>query len=112
MAAFLRMVRCHRWDIEGNPWLGEGEVPAGAFIDLKTDKNALSVWRFDGDQSTLDRLVAALAANREKLDHFEYALANEEAIPTIKVQQTPGESPDQTIAFKKKIYNSRHSFRA
>jgi hypothetical protein len=97
MALLMRRVKWRRWHIE-ETWLGKGEVPADAFRDLLTKGNTLSVWRFNGDKGTLDRLVAAITATCELIDDFDCAFVEEERVPpSIKMQVIPGESPDKAI---------------
>ena len=75
MPFLLRSVRENRWlKAEAEPWLERGEVPADPLADLQTQGNRLSVWEVEGDRSNLERVVRALAANRERLADTGYVL--------------------------------------
>jgi len=55
-------------------WLPAGEVPAEAVQDFRADGNELSVWYVEPDRSNLDRVLTAIAANREHFEKIDYAV--------------------------------------
>jgi hypothetical protein len=73
MALILRIVRKSRWSFTP-PWLSEDDLQADSLVDFSTKKNELSVWHIDKDESNLKRIISALAANRDTLSNFDYAL--------------------------------------
>ena len=94
---FLLRTTNRRWDAPVNaPWLPAGQIHADPLADLKTEDNKLSVWTVFNDASNLQRIVAALAANRENLSRFEYALVDEHAVAVggFTVVPSPGNTPD------------------
>jgi hypothetical protein len=88
----LRRVRYDNWDVEMNTnW------PTGALSDLAPDKeNEYSVWHIDDDHSNLNRVIAALSANRQHVVHFDYLLIEYQLLVSIHItiEQTLGDSPD------------------
>jgi hypothetical protein len=71
----LRKVRKSRWLLsEAEPWLAEGGVQADALRDMETDANRLSVWMIHDDESNLDQVLAALAANCDYVTNIDYVL--------------------------------------
>jgi hypothetical protein len=95
----LRLVRQSRWDWPTNlSWLEAGDIPADPLADFAgTVDNRLSVWLVADDRSNLRRVVAAMAANRDKLDKLDYVLfpLDHLAALGIKLLETPGDTPDQ-----------------
>lgn len=97
MPLILRKIRKRRWDeSEDLAWLAEDDIPADPLGDLSTTFNALSVWYIEEDRSNLDRVVAASAAGRERLDVLDYALFDQELLSqiNIKIKESPGATPD------------------
>lgn len=82
MSFYLRgLNNKRRWDKSTNPdWLSSPDIPVHPLADLlpKLGDHALSLWHVESDKSNLKRVVAAMAAGRERLDKFEYALFPEE----------------------------------
>jgi len=71
----LRIATLGRWNDSTSPdWLSPGEMTADPLGDLKTIDGKLSVWVIDDEGENLDRVVAALAGARPRLDHFEFYL--------------------------------------
>lgn len=62
-----------------------GDVQADAISDLRTSKNALSVWQVNDDHTNIDRIVAALAAGRMNLDKLDYALIDAETLDELNI---------------------------
>ena len=78
--------------------MAQGDVPADALSDLRADGNKLSVWSVRPELEDLNRVLVALASNRQHLDKLDYTLINEEilsAIP-IKYVQSEGCTPHLT----------------
>ncbi len=77
-------------------WLTKGDVPAQALLDFKLENNELSVWHVESNGSNLDRVLTALAANRDFIDKIDYAVLDEKVVADwdIKLRKTPGISPD------------------
>lgn len=100
MPLVIRRVTQARWfrDVI-RPWLQKGEIPADPLADLRTTKNSLSVYLVDDDKSNLDRVICALAATREKIQHFDYLLFDWEILPStgITVEPTEGETIDRAV---------------
>jgi hypothetical protein len=92
--ALLRKITKPKW--YDTPWLGPGDVPADALIDLRTQNNELSVWHIEPDATNLDDVIAALAANNtDRVANLDYVLVDEEALAQlgIKTVKSPGASP-------------------
>jgi hypothetical protein len=56
----------------------------------------MSVWRIEEGGSNLDRVLTALAANRQDVDHVEYVLFDDSIVSDlgIKIVKTEGNTPD------------------
>ena len=67
-------------------WIQQGDVSADALSNLRTTGNALSVWQIDENQTNLQRVVAALAAGRMKLDKIDYALIDRRSLDPLGVR--------------------------
>ena len=68
------------------PGVEAGTVQADALSDLKTQGNTLSVWLIDEDRTNLNRIVAALAAGRHRLDKLDYALIDRRRLELLDIQ--------------------------
>ena len=84
------------WERGQREWLSEGEVPADTLRDLRPDRDALSVWEV-GEQTDIevvDRVVAALAAGRERLDRFHCLLIDEAYVRAldIAIEESEGQN--------------------
>lgn len=100
MPHFLRQINKSKWYRNpGVPWLGEGELQADALRDLKTTGNELSVYHVQEGETNLVQIITALAAGRDSVANFDYALISQEVVTTlqIKVKQSPGETRDATV---------------
>jgi hypothetical protein len=63
--------------------------------DFRTKDNTLSVWLIDNDKSNLDRVAAAFATTRKKLDLVEFVLLPDNLLPPdIQVKKEDGETFD------------------
>lgn len=77
--------------------LTNDDIPADPLGDFaNTTGNSLSVWLVDEDKTNFSRVVTAMAANRERVDKFDYVLFREELLDTvgIKVAESKGDTPD------------------
>ncbi len=101
MTVVLRLIRQSRWDSPGKlDWLAEGDIPADPMADFaNTSDNSVSVWLVDNDNHDLDRVVAALAASREKADKLDYLLFTQDHLAAVEVQvrTTSGNTPDKYV---------------
>jgi hypothetical protein len=66
--------------------MAEADVPADVLTDLRTDHNALSVWRVQPDLANIDVALTALASNRQRLDKLDYTLLDEETLPAMQIR--------------------------
>lgn len=97
MPFLLRRIRRSNWhEIKGTSPTDE-QIRNGPLLDLVPDDNTLSVWHIEDDRSNLEQVAVALAALRDHLSNFDYALVDEQLLSAldIKVVQTNGETPDQ-----------------
>jgi hypothetical protein len=81
-------------------WLPSGEVPAEALRAFSAEGNELSAWYIEPDQSNMDRILAALAANRQYIEKIDYALFEEILVGNcgIALKKTRGAVPDEYAA--------------
>ena len=101
MPLWLRKISKSRWyGHEAHPWLPNGSleadaIQADAMSDLKTENNALSVWRINDDRTNLEQIIIALAAKLSKPTHLDYALFDQQFLVNneFKIEQVPGETP-------------------
>lgn len=94
----LRKIRQGRWlPSDEGTWIPNGEIQADPLGDLSTTNGKLSVWVVSDDRANLDRVVAALAANCDKVSNIDYLIFNEETVvdPRFKVELTKGNSHDK-----------------
>ncbi len=85
-----------RWLEEGDSDLdGDDDVPADPVADFGTQKNQLSVWHVEDDQSNLEDVLTAIAAKAEFISHSDYSLIRREFLDEqgIAYRQSSGESP-------------------
>jgi hypothetical protein len=96
----LRKIRKNRWYNDPTlSWLLANEPQADALGDLGTKNNELSVFYIDGTESSLDRVVAALAAACDKPTLIDFAIIKQEVLPEIEiaVNHTNGDLPDDIV---------------
>jgi hypothetical protein len=94
----LRKIRKAKWyKHQDVPWLREGELQADALSDFYTENNTLSIWLVTDDRLNLERIAAALAANRDVISNLDYTLLNVRLLDdlNIKIEPTRGDSSDQ-----------------
>ncbi|MGH7146627.1 MAG: hypothetical protein ACREIJ_01830 [Nitrospiraceae bacterium] len=102
MPFYLRRITKSRWYKINPPpsWLLQNEIPAQPLADVvpRPDEN-LSLWRIDDHRSNLNRVAAAIASGREKLDKLDYALFSIAIIDQLglTVVQSSGNTPDVDV---------------
>lgn len=97
MSFYLRIINKNRWYRSNQPtWLPQNEIPAQPLADVvpKPEEN-LSLWLIENDKSNLNRVAAAVASTREKLDKLDYALFPIEIIDQLGL--TAAKSPGKTL---------------
>ena len=90
----LRKITKPKW--YDTPWLPAGDVPADALVDLRTQRNELSVWHVEPDETNLNAVIAALASNQTtRVANLDYVLLADEAVAALGIQcvKTDGDSP-------------------
>ena len=93
------MTRQARWlkhpDLD---WLPRDELQSDALGDLQTKDNTISVYRVDNEQDA-ERVIVALAANREYVANLDYAIFEDAEFDSIdiEVSQNEGETPDAEV---------------
>jgi len=95
MPLLVKLDNKRMWDSPG--WLPAGEVTADAVLDLRVEQNELSVWFVEQDRSNLERVLGALAANREHVEKLDYAVFDEASLAQVGVEARPsqGQLPDE-----------------
>lgn len=97
----LRIIRQNRWDSPRKlDWLAKGDIPADPMADFaNTSDNSLSVWLVENDNQDLDRVVAALAAGREKADKLDYMLFTQDHLAAVEaeIRTTNGNTLDEYV---------------
>jgi len=95
----LRVVRAARWYPQ--PWLTrEMDLPSTALCDLLDEKsNSISIWLINDDRSNFERVIAALAANRNQVANLDYALFDIERLAALRIssQMEHGDTADSTV---------------
>lgn len=78
-------------------WLPPNEIPAAPLKDLlpKVGHN-ISLWEIADNLSNLRCIAAAVAARRDRIDKFDYAIFPQQSVSSsgLSITQTPGETPD------------------
>ncbi len=95
MPLLLKIDNRRRWDRPA--WLMPGEAPADAVQTLRVTENELSVWYVDPDLGNLNRVLSALAANKDHIEKIDYAIVDD-GVPArcnIEVRHTVGTCPDE-----------------
>ena len=77
-------------------WLRSDDAQADALSNLRTKGNQLSVWLIDDDRSNLDRVIAALAAGRDRVEKLDYAVIDRRVLDSLGIRaiKADGQSPD------------------
>lgn len=100
MPFILRKITRSRWyGRDEHAWLAEGEAQADAFKDLQTDKNELSVFQVRDIESDLNKVITALAANRDTIANLDYALFEQSLLSEtgISFENKPGVTPCEEV---------------
>ena len=99
MTLGLRVVRQSHWYREA--WLTrKPDIPSTALLDVLDEKStAISIWIIEKDLSNFERVVAALAANRDRVSNFDYALFDMRVLRFLRIQSKPeaGNTPDAIV---------------
>lgn len=90
MGLLLRTITKPKW--VAPDWIAAGEVPADALSDLRSSDNKLSVWHVESDQGNLNMVLAAYAANRERLDKLDYTLLEEGIVMAMSIDCVKSEA--------------------
>lgn len=101
MSLILRTLRKNKFIRELQPvWVAHDDIQADALKDLETSDNDLSVWLVADDLSNLNRVLAAVAANRDQLANIDFALISEEALSQLGIllRKTPSVTPDHEVS--------------
>ncbi len=101
MAYLLRKIRKSRWyRTKDIAWLPDNELQADALDDLRTTCNELSVYYIDENESNLDRVLAALAANADNPSHVDFAIFDQTILSDIGIscKGSRGELPDEQVS--------------
>jgi len=95
MPLLIKLDNKRMWDRP--EWLPAGEVPAEAVQDVRADGNELSVWFVEPDRSNLDRVLTAIAANRQHFEKIDYAVFDEAVVERcgVTLRQSAGQLPDE-----------------
>jgi hypothetical protein len=93
----LRKIERNKW-LDNPEWVPAGEVVADALGDLATTGGALSIWAV-GEGCDNDRLIAAMAAHRNKVASLDFFSVSARALRRagFKIEQKPGDSPDRDL---------------
>lgn len=80
-------------------WHKDDDVPADLLSDFSTTDNTLSVYKITKGKSNLQDIIASLAANRDKVQRFDYVLFEKTLMTEkgIKFQNTSGDTPHQEV---------------
>ena len=100
MPKLLRKSENKKWlPLEKATWLSQGDIQADPVGDLATKGNTLSLYELEDGQANLNRIIAALAATRGNVQHFEYTLIERSDIESlgIKIKKTKGMTADEGV---------------
>lgn len=83
------------WYAAEEDWLDEEDAPADCFHSFRTKKGQLSVWLINSS-TDLNRALACLAGNRDKLARLDYILMSVSGIEELNlpVRKSDGATPD------------------
>ncbi len=98
MAFLLRGIGNKAWwdkSRDDFSWLGEDDLIADVLKSLSTVNGALSTYIIDEDKTKIDRVVAALASGRTKIENFDYMLVPIDVVlKNFRSDNTKGKTPD------------------
>jgi hypothetical protein len=101
VAYLLRQIKYNRWLTDNEEvWVERGTAPADIAPDFAAEKNRLSLWIVDEQQTNLNRIILALVGNRSSLQHFEYVLFEDLVLEQYRIdrKQTPVDILDPEVA--------------
>jgi hypothetical protein len=77
----------------------DGDIVADLLVDFPTSGGATSVWLIEDDRSNLDRVLVALAVNREHLTNIDYILFDLNILSQadVKTEKEDGKTPDEIV---------------
>lgn len=97
---FRKLHNKRNWDRDEKLWLGADDVPADTTKCLRTGENILSVYLLnEPSDHMIDRVVAALALTRDKIENLDLVIAPVEVISTSGIEQCKiqGKTPDSEV---------------
>jgi hypothetical protein len=99
MPFYLRKIRQENWYEEGLEWLPAGDFPWDPLSDLNNQLCTLSVYEIRDDRSNLERVIAALAATRNKIEDVAFVLFDAVVLDElhIGVRASAGTTPDDEV---------------
>ena len=101
MALLLRGIGNKAWwdkSRDDFSWFGEGELVADVLKKLSTVDGALSTYIVDDDKTKIDRVVAALASGRTKIENFDYMLVPTDVVlKNFLSDNSNGRTPDSGV---------------
>jgi len=96
----LKGIKQNRW-LDVPSWLVSGEAPADCLPDFNTERNELSVFRLPRAEAEMlaQRVVVALAAGRQNLDHYDYVLIDADRVEGVPIEanRTRGGTGDEQV---------------
>ncbi len=101
MAFLLRGIGNKAWwdkSRDDFSWLGEDDLIADVLKSLGAVGGALSTYVVDEERTKIDRVVAALASRRGKIENFDYILAPVDVVlKNFRSDNTTGKTPDSEV---------------
>ena len=99
MPKILRKVKKANWRYDDQEWLSVDEIQSDVLNDLQSKQNKLSIWIVEDDESNLNRILAALSANRDNPSNLDYVLLDFEILEElgIKHERTNGNTIDEEL---------------
>ena len=81
------------------PWVPDGDIVADLLADFQTRGGATSVWLVEDDRSNLDRVLVALAVNRDHLTNIDYILFDLDLLSQadVKTEKGDGKTSDDMV---------------
>lgn len=106
MPLIFRGISKTRWNQQKHTdeydWLKAGDIPAETFVDVvrkDVQQNELSVYLIDESSTSLERMLAAFAVNRDRPDKLDYKLIDYELLLNagFEFKETSGDTPDEIV---------------
>jgi len=81
------------------PFLEQNDSPADVLSDLRTKENRISVYVLAQDKSNLERVVRAIAAGKDRIEHTAYIVFDSQIVSDagIEIVEVPGETGDTEV---------------